>query len=66
MFTCRALQNTQEDPSIELHTCFKRAYDIVLRHHHSFIIRSVVSVSVECHICTASRLIHLSHQQLSF
>lgn len=25
--------------------CFKRAYDIVLRHHHSFVIRSVVSVS---------------------
>jgi Glycolipid transfer protein (GLTP) len=25
--------------------CFKRAYDIVLRHHHSFLIRSVVSVS---------------------
>jgi hypothetical protein len=25
--------------------CFKRAYDIVLRHHHSFVIRSLVSVS---------------------
>jgi len=45
-FTCRALQNTQEDPSIELYVCFKRAYDVVLRHHHSFIIRSVVSVAI--------------------
>jgi hypothetical protein len=27
--------------------CFKHAYDIVLRHHHSFVIRSVVSVSLD-------------------
>ncbi len=26
--------------------CFKRAYDVVLRHHHSFVIRSVVTVCV--------------------
>ncbi|KAH9052306.1 glycolipid transfer protein [Lactarius vividus] len=30
----------------ELHVCFRRAYDVVLRHHHSFIIRSVVSVAI--------------------
>jgi hypothetical protein len=45
LFTCRALQNAQDDHSAELRVCFKRAYDIVLRHHHSFVIRSVVSVS---------------------
>ena len=45
LFTCRALQNTQDDRSAELRVCFKRAYDIVLRHHHSFVIRSIVSVS---------------------
>jgi len=44
-FTCKALQNMQSDPNSELHVCFKRSYDEVLRHHHSFIIRSVVSVS---------------------
>lgn len=44
-FTCRALQNAQEDSNAELRVCFKRAYDVVLRHHHSFVIRSVVSVS---------------------
>jgi len=44
-FTCRALQNAQEDSDAELRVCFKRAYDVVLRHHHSFVIRSVVSVS---------------------
>ncbi|KAH9028460.1 glycolipid transfer protein [Lactarius deliciosus] len=46
MFTCRALQHAQEDRSAELHVCFRRAYDVVLRHHHSFIIRSVVSVAI--------------------
>ena len=44
-FTCRALQHAQEDRDAELRVCFKRAYDVVLRHHHSFVIRSVVSVS---------------------
>ncbi|KAI0290578.1 glycolipid transfer protein [Russula brevipes] len=43
LFTCRALQNAQEDRNAELRICFKRAYDVVLSHHHSFIIRSVVS-----------------------
>lgn len=44
-FTCQALQNMQSDPSCELHVCFKRSYDTVLRHHHTFLIRSVVSAS---------------------
>ncbi|KAI9507150.1 glycolipid transfer protein [Russula earlei] len=46
LFTCRALQNAQEDREAELKVCFKRAYDLVLRHHHSFVIRSVVSVAI--------------------
>ncbi|KAF5372314.1 hypothetical protein D9615_009229 [Tricholomella constricta] len=45
-FTCQALQNMQSDTSSELHICFKRSYDTVLRHHHSFIIRSVVLVAI--------------------
>lgn len=45
MFTCRALQNMQRDSQSELNICFKRSYDEVLRHHHNFVIRSVVSVS---------------------
>ncbi|KAF8991891.1 glycolipid transfer protein domain-containing protein [Cyathus striatus] len=45
-FTCKALQNMQQDTSSELHVCFKRSYDDVLKHHHSFIIRSVVSVAI--------------------
>jgi len=44
--TCKALQNMQSDKTSELHVCFKRSYDEVLRHHHSFIIRSVVSVAI--------------------
>ncbi|KAF8172438.1 glycolipid transfer protein domain-containing protein [Pholiota molesta] len=46
MFTCRALQHMQKDTTSELHICFKRSYDEVLRHHHTFIIRSVVSVAI--------------------
>jgi len=45
-FTCSALMHTQKDPSAELYICFKRSYDEVLRHHHSFIIRQVVSVAI--------------------
>jgi hypothetical protein len=45
-FTCQALQNMQNDTYSELHACFKRSYDAVLRHHHTFVIRSVVSVRV--------------------
>ncbi|KJA16556.1 hypothetical protein HYPSUDRAFT_47269 [Hypholoma sublateritium FD-334 SS-4] len=46
MFTCRALQNMQRDSQSELNICFKRSYDEVLRHHHNFVIRSVVSVAL--------------------
>ncbi|KAM6497572.1 glycolipid transfer protein [Amanita muscaria] len=45
-FTCKALQNTQNDASVELHVCFKRSYDEILRHHHSFVIRSLVAVAI--------------------
>ncbi|KAI0766126.1 glycolipid transfer protein [Trametes elegans] len=45
-FTCEALRNMQEDRNAELHTCFKRSYDANLKHHHSFVIRSVVSVAI--------------------
>jgi len=45
-FTCKALQNMQSDTTSELHICFKKSYDEVLRHHHSFVIRSVVSVAI--------------------
>jgi len=44
--TCKALQNMQRDTKSELHVCFRRSYDEVLRHHHSFVIRSVVSVAI--------------------
>ncbi|KAG6864263.1 hypothetical protein C0991_011004 [Blastosporella zonata] len=45
-FTCHALQNMQSDTSAELYVCFKRSYDTVLKHHHSFLIRSVVSLAI--------------------
>ncbi|ETW78534.1 hypothetical protein HETIRDRAFT_323721 [Heterobasidion irregulare TC 32-1] len=45
-FTCHALQNAQADPAAELHTCFRRAYDLVLRHHHTFLVRSVVAIAI--------------------
>ncbi|KAH9971028.1 glycolipid transfer protein [Lactifluus volemus] len=46
LFTCRALQQAQEDRTADLYVCFKRAYDVVLSPHHSFIIRSIVSVAI--------------------
>ncbi|KAF9255010.1 glycolipid transfer protein [Marasmius fiardii PR-910] len=45
-FTHQALENTQSDASSELHVCFKRAYDVVLKHHHGFIVRNVVYVAI--------------------
>ena len=44
MFLCKALQHMQNDPSVELHVCFKRSYDEVLRHHHTFVVRSLAVV----------------------
>ncbi|KAL4061909.1 glycolipid transfer protein domain-containing protein [Scleroderma yunnanense] len=45
-FLCKALQHMQDDPSAELHVCFKRSYDQVLRHHHTFFVRSLAAVAV--------------------
>ncbi|KAH7909941.1 glycolipid transfer protein domain-containing protein [Hygrophoropsis aurantiaca] len=45
-FLCKALQHMQKDPSIELHACFKRSYDEVLRHHHTFVVRSLAFVAI--------------------
>ncbi|KAJ6620957.1 glycolipid transfer protein [Mycena sp. CBHHK59/15] len=45
-FTCLALQTTQSDPTCALHVCFRRAYDVVLRHHHTFVVRSVVTLAI--------------------
>ncbi|KAI0730860.1 glycolipid transfer protein [Earliella scabrosa] len=46
LFTCEALRNMQQDRNAELHACFKRSYDAILKHHHSFVVRSVVSVAI--------------------
>ncbi|KAL0058887.1 hypothetical protein AAF712_014400 [Marasmius tenuissimus] len=45
-FICKALQNAQSSTTSELHICFKQAYDVVLRHHHGFVVRNVVSVAI--------------------
>ncbi|KAG2112447.1 glycolipid transfer protein domain-containing protein [Suillus cothurnatus] len=45
-FLCRALQHMQSDPLVELHVCFKRSYDEVLRPHHTFLVRSLAAVAV--------------------
>lgn len=46
LFTCKALQNMQEDRVAELHVCFRRSYDDVLKHHHSFVVRSVITLAI--------------------
>jgi hypothetical protein len=45
LFTCRALQNSRVNESEDLQTSFRKAYDVVLKHHHGFAIRTIVSVS---------------------
>ncbi|EIW75304.1 glycolipid transfer protein [Coniophora puteana RWD-64-598 SS2] len=45
-FLCRALQHMQAEQSLEMHACFKRAYDEVLRHQHGFVVRSLAMVAV--------------------
>jgi len=45
-FTCLALQTTQSERNLALHVCFRRAYDVVLRHHHTFVVRSVVTLAI--------------------
>ncbi|TFK48359.1 glycolipid transfer protein [Heliocybe sulcata] len=46
LFTLTALRHTQSSPSAEIHTCFKKAYDEVLRHQHGWAVRSVVSLAI--------------------
>ncbi|KAF8825492.1 glycolipid transfer protein [Lentinula edodes] len=41
-----ALQRMQDHPDDELHVCFKSAYDVVLRHHHAWVVRGVVTVAI--------------------
>ncbi|KAG9313265.1 hypothetical protein JVU11DRAFT_6730 [Chiua virens] len=43
----------QNDPSVELHVCFKRSYDEVLKHHHTFIVRSLAIVRQFLLFCAA-------------
>jgi len=45
-YICRALSTMQQHPELELHVCFKRAYDDVLKQHHSAFVRTLVAVSV--------------------
>ncbi|KAF6750656.1 glycolipid transfer protein domain-containing protein [Ephemerocybe angulata] len=44
--TCKALQQMRSDRSSQPRVCFRRSYDEVLRPHHSFFIRSIVSVAI--------------------
>ncbi|KAF8590247.1 glycolipid transfer protein [Ramaria rubella] len=46
-FTCEALQNSRKNKTEELPASFRRAYDTVLRHHHSFVVRTVVTVAIK-------------------
>ncbi|KAI1790220.1 glycolipid transfer protein [Ganoderma leucocontextum] len=45
-FTCEALRNMQQDKDVELHVCFRRSYDVILKHHHTFVIRSLVALAI--------------------
>ncbi|PIL24840.1 hypothetical protein GSI_12726 [Ganoderma sinense ZZ0214-1] len=45
-FTCEALRNMQDDKNAELHICFRRSYDVILKHHHTFVIRTLVALAI--------------------
>ncbi|KAF7770214.1 hypothetical protein Agabi119p4_6188 [Agaricus bisporus var. burnettii] len=45
-YVCRALSILQQHPELELYVCFKRAYDQVLKQHHSAFIRTLVAVAI--------------------
>ncbi|KIK50067.1 hypothetical protein GYMLUDRAFT_51409 [Collybiopsis luxurians FD-317 M1] len=44
--TQHALKRMQDHPNDELHLCFKSAYDVVLSHHHAWVVRRVVYVAI--------------------
>ncbi|KAF8656074.1 hypothetical protein AX16_002774 [Volvariella volvacea WC 439] len=45
-YTHLSLQTMQQNPNLELHHCFKRSYDVVLKHHHTIFIRGIVAVAI--------------------
>ncbi|KAJ7628987.1 glycolipid transfer protein domain-containing protein [Roridomyces roridus] len=45
-FTCLALQIMQAEPQCTLPVCFRRSYDVVLRHHHTFVVRSAITLAI--------------------
>lgn len=43
-FIQHALQHMQDHPNEELHVCFRSAYDVVLKHHHAWVLQKVLYV----------------------
>ncbi|TDL18973.1 glycolipid transfer protein [Rickenella mellea] len=46
LFTSNALQHSRNNPNSELQASFRSAYNVVLRHHHGFALRAVVSLAL--------------------
>ncbi|KAH9940790.1 glycolipid transfer protein [Epithele typhae] len=45
-FTCEALRNMQADRNAELHLCFRRAFDLVLKPHVPYLLRPVITIAI--------------------
>ncbi|KZT25490.1 glycolipid transfer protein [Neolentinus lepideus HHB14362 ss-1] len=45
-FTCKGLQNAQNNKSEDLSTAFRRGYDVTLKKYHNFIVQGVFSVAM--------------------
>jgi hypothetical protein len=45
-FTCKALQNAQQNRSEELAVAFGKAYEGTLKKFHNFVIKGIFAVSV--------------------
>ena len=47
LLTSTALQDSRERPNASLEDSFRRAYDIVLRHHHNGFVQGIVSLALK-------------------
>ena len=43
-FTCKALQNAQENASEELSVAFSKSYDVTLKAFHNFVVKGIFAV----------------------
>ncbi|TFK53564.1 glycolipid transfer protein [Heliocybe sulcata] len=46
-FTCKGLQNAQNNKNEELSTAFTKGYDVTLKKYHNFVVKGIFSVAMK-------------------